>query len=122
MISLRLIDERFYHLDTCFCPLNDGYLLYYPQAFDQESRRQIALRFPESKRIVVTQLDAMKFACNAVNVGDQIFLNEAGPDLINQFVRAGFKVVQIGLSEFLKAGGAAKCLTLRLDETYPASR
>jgi len=121
VISLRLIDERFYHLDTCFCPLNDGYLLYNPRAFDQESRRQIALRFPESKRIVVTQLDAMKFACNAINVGDQVFLNEAGPDLTKQLGRAGFKVVQIGLSEFIKAGGAAKCLTLRLDETYPAS-
>ena len=122
VISLRLIDERFYHLDTCFCPLNDGYLLYYPWAFDQESRRQIALHFPKSKRIVVTQLDATKFACNAINLGDQVFLNEAGPDLTRQFVRAGFKVVQIGLSEFIKAGGAAKCLTLRLDETYPASR
>ena len=122
VISLHLIDERFYHLDTCFCPLNNGYLLYYPGAFDQESRRQIAVHFPESKRIVVTKLDAMKFACNAINVGDQIFLNEAGPDLTNQFVRAGFNVVQISLSEFIKAGGAAKCLTLRLDETYPASR
>lgn len=120
VISLRLIDERFYHLDTCFCPLNDGYLLYYPQAFDQESHRQIARRFPESKRIVATQRDAMKFACNAVNVGDQVFLTEASPDLTNQFVRAGFKVVEIGMSEFIKAGGAAKCLTLRLDETYPA--
>jgi len=119
VVSLRLIDERFYHLDTCFCPLNHGYLLYNPRAFDEESRRQIELRFPESKRIVVTQLDALKFACNAINIDDQVFLNEAGSDLINQFLRAGFEVVKTGLSEFIKAGGAAKCLTLRLDETYP---
>jgi arginine dihydrolase len=121
VISLRLIDERFYHLDTCFCPLNDGYLLYNPRAFDQESCHQIALHFPESKRIVVTQQDALKFACNAVNIGNQVFLNEAGSELTKQFVKAGFKIVEIGLSEFIKAGGAAKCLTLRLDETYPAS-
>lgn len=122
VISLRLIDERFYHLDTCFCPLNHGYLLYNPRAFDEESLRQIALRFPESKRIVVTERDAMKFACNAINVGDQVFLNEAGPDLTNQLIREGFQVVKVGLSEFIKAGGAAKCLALRLDETFPALR
>lgn len=121
VISLRLIDERFYHLDTCFCPLNDGYLLYNPRAFDQEARRQIARHFPESKRIVVTERDAINFACNAVNVGDQVILNEAGPDLTKQLARAGFQVVETDLSEFIKAGGAAKCLTLKLDETYPPS-
>ena len=72
VISLRLIDPRFYHLDTCFCPLEEGWLLYYPQAFDAYSNRLIEQRIPAAKRIVVSEADATYFACNAVNVGKPI--------------------------------------------------
>jgi N-dimethylarginine dimethylaminohydrolase len=67
VLSLRLMDERFYHLDTCFCPLAGGYLLYYPPAFDAYSNRLIEMRVPENKRIIVGEADAVNFACNAVN-------------------------------------------------------
>lgn len=75
VVSLRLIDERFYHLDTCFCPLSGGYLLYYPPAFDAYSNRVIEMRIPPEKRIIVEELDAVNFACNAVNVNDIIIMN-----------------------------------------------
>ncbi|WP_287130229.1 TIGR00300 family protein [Candidatus Cyanaurora vandensis] len=116
VLSLRLVDERFYHLDTCFCPLSRGYLLYYPLAFDEPSRRLIAQRVPPEKRLIVSEQDAVNFACNAVNIQDLVILNQATPQLQEQLQQSGFQVVQSPLGEFMKAGGAAKCLTLRLDE------
>jgi N-dimethylarginine dimethylaminohydrolase len=117
VISLRLVDDRFYHLDTCLCPLEGGYIMYYPLAFAEESRRLIARTVPDEKRIVVPEEDAIDFACNAVNIGSLVILNKATPELVERLARAGFEVAQTELTEFLKAGGAAKCLTLRLNET-----
>jgi len=116
VLSLRLVDDRFYHLDTCFCPLTDGYLLYYPPAFDGYSNRLIEMRVPAEKRIVVAEVDAVNFACNAVNIDRTIIMNRAGRSLKDRLGQVGFQVVETPLSEFLKAGGAAKCLTLRLTE------
>jgi lysine-ketoglutarate reductase/saccharopine dehydrogenase-like protein (TIGR00300 family) len=116
VLSLRLIDNRFYHLDTCFCPLANGYLLYYPEAFDSYSNRLIEMRVPEDKRIVVEEPDAVNFACNAVNINDVVIMNKISSDLERRISEKGFKVIQTPLTEFLKAGGAAKCLTLRVTE------
>ncbi|WP_151447876.1 dimethylarginine dimethylaminohydrolase family protein [Lacisediminimonas profundi] len=119
---LRLVDPRFYHLDTCFCPLDGGRLLYYPDAFDAESQRRIAARVPAEFRIAVSTDDAKAFACNAVNVGSHLFMNRASAALVQALEAAGYQVHQTPLSEFMKAGGAAKCLTLRLDERVARSR
>lgn len=116
VVSLRLIDERFYHLDTCFCPLTGGYLLYYPPAFDSYSNRVIEMRIPPEKRIIVEEPDAVCFACNAVNVNNTIVMNQVSDRLKQKLREVGFEVVETPLSEFLKAGGAAKCLTLRVTE------
>ncbi|MDA0680299.1 MAG: arginine deiminase-related protein [Proteobacteria bacterium] len=116
LISIKLVDSRFYHIDTCFCPLTDGFLMYHPPAFDFESRMAIESRIPSHKRIVVDTRDAGNFACNAVNVGDMVFLNKASDPLKARLMLAGFKVREVNLSEFLKAGGSAKCLTLKLVE------
>jgi len=117
VLSLRLVDERFYHLDTCFCPLSQGYVLYYPGAFDTYSNRLIEMRVPPEKRIVITEADAIHFACNAVDVNGTVVLNRASSELVARLESCGFQVIQTPLTEFLKAGGAAKCLTLRLNET-----
>jgi len=116
VISLRLIDPRFYHLDTCFCPLFGGFVMYYPEAFDAASQVNIEFRYPEEKRIAVSLQDALRFACNAINVGKTILLNEVSPQLSGHLGALGFRVIQVPLTEFLKAGGAAKCLVLRLSE------
>ena len=116
VISLRLVDPRFYHLDTCFCPLRDGYLMYFPAAFDAESNAKIEMRYPKERRIPVREADALRFACNAINVGRWILLNEISSELSRRLEARGFQVVQVQLTEFLKAGGAAKCLALRLSE------
>ncbi|NMG18205.1 TIGR00300 family protein [Brasilonema bromeliae] len=116
VLSLRLIDERFYHLDTCFCPLANGYLLYYPPAFDSYSNRLIEMRVPQQKRIAITEADAVNFACNAVNVDSIVVMNKASEPLKARLAEVGFQVIETPLTEFLKAGGAAKCLTLRVTE------
>ena len=112
----KLTDERFYHLDTCFCPLEGGSLLYFPGAFDEPSRSLIEKRVPAAHRIAIGEEDALAFACNAVNVDSTIVVNRATPGLVKALAQRGFEVVQTPLSEFMKAGGSAKCLTLRLDE------
>ena len=121
VVPLRLVDERFYHLDTCFCPLDGGFLMYYPEAFDPPSQTLIAERVPASHRIVVDEDDALHFACNSVNVGRTVVLNRAGDRLAAALKQAGFDVIESELSEFMKAGGSAKCLTLRLDEVRAAA-
>jgi N-dimethylarginine dimethylaminohydrolase len=116
IVSVRLVDERFYHIDTCMCPLEGGYLLYHPPAFDDASLKEIKRRVPKNKRIEVSEKNAGHFACNAVNVGDRIFLHRTAGKLIPALEERGFYVIQVSLSEFLKAGGSAKCLTLKLSE------
>jgi N-dimethylarginine dimethylaminohydrolase len=115
-LGLRLVDPRFYHLDTCFCPLPGGWLLYYPLAFDHDSQQRIAAVAGEEKLIAVSEQDAMSFACNAVEAGGAVFMNDASPALQGRLHEVGFAPVLTPLSEFFKAGGAAKCLTLKLNE------
>jgi lysine-ketoglutarate reductase/saccharopine dehydrogenase-like protein (TIGR00300 family) len=121
VLSLRLVDRRFYHLDTCFCPLTDGYLLYYPAAFDTYSNRLIELRVPAEKRIAIEEADAVNFACNTVNIDRVVVMNKVSDGLKQTLAERGFEVVETPLTEFLKAGGAAKCLTLKVTEPHQVS-
>lgn len=116
VVSLRLIDKRFYHLDTCLCPLENGFLMYYPPAFDARSNTQIERRIQEEKRIVLDESDAIHFAANAVNIGETLVLHHASDSLRAQLAAAGFQTYEAPLTEFIKSGGASRCLTLRLDE------
>jgi N-dimethylarginine dimethylaminohydrolase len=117
-VSLNLIDDRFYHLDTCFCPLDDGYLMYYPGAFDLKSNELIESNVPFEKRIIVSEEDALNFACNAINTNYHIILNKASKDLRIKLESLFFVVQESSLTEFIKAGGSAKCLTIRLNEQH----
>ena len=114
VMALDLIDPRFYHLDTCFAPLSDGSVLYYPGAFTPESLRRIEAFYRPESRLAVTETDATRFACNAVNIDRTILLNCISDDLRDRLQSRGFHVVQLALGEFLKAGGAAKCLVMKL--------
>jgi N-dimethylarginine dimethylaminohydrolase len=114
VVSLHLIQPRFYHLDTCFCPLLDDQVMYYPAAFDAASLKTIEAQVPQENRIIVSEEDAVHFACNAVLVDRALFLNHAGPELIQMLEQKGYMPIIQPVSEFLKAGGANKCLTLAL--------
>jgi N-dimethylarginine dimethylaminohydrolase len=115
-VPIRLIDPRFYHLDTCLFPLDSGWLMYYPPAFDAASLDEIGHRVPKEKRIAVSEADALRFACNAVELDGRVIMNGASQELQARLHAAGFTPVVTPLSEFLKAGGTAKCLTLKLRE------
>ncbi|HUO54813.1 MAG TPA: arginine deiminase-related protein [Rhodoblastus sp.] len=113
-LSLALIDPRFYHLDTCLCPLPGGFLLYFPGAFDAPSRAAIEAHVAPEQRIEADSAEAESFCCNAVAVNDRVLLNAASPRLRQKIASAGFQVESTPLTQFMKAGGAAKCLTLEL--------
>lgn len=113
VIPVELVDPRYYHLDTCFCPLAEDEAIWYPPAFDDYGRRAIAACVP--KLIEVEQSEAERFACNAVVVGRRVFTNMGCPQLHAEFERRDYQPIATPLDEFVKAGGSAKCLTLRLD-------
>jgi len=116
VVPLHLIDPRFYHLDTCFAPLEGGYVMYFPDAFDHVSLHRIEAFYPPEKRIIIREAEAVCFACNAINVGRNLILNKIGNRLSVELEQLGFKVIQVELTEFLKAGGAAKCLVMKLSK------
>jgi N-dimethylarginine dimethylaminohydrolase len=113
VIPLELVDSRYYHLDTCFCPLAPGLAIYYPPAFDAYARDVLRAYVPDL--IEVCEEESPHFACNAVVLGRTVITNSGCPDLHRQLRARGFAPEECPLSEFVKAGGSAKCLTLRLD-------
>jgi N-dimethylarginine dimethylaminohydrolase len=115
ILPLELVDGRFYHLDTCLCPLSGGELLYYPPAFDSYGQNAVMERVDKDRRLVVPESEALKFACNAVCVGTHVALPEACPVTMHMLQERGYQVHPVPLDEFMKSGGSAKCLTLALD-------
>jgi N-dimethylarginine dimethylaminohydrolase len=113
VLPLELVNPRFYHLDTCFCPLAPGEAIYFPDAFDHYGRRVLETQVP--KLIPVVEPEAHRFGCNAVVVGKTVVHNSRCPELAASLTAAGYTSIEVELDEFLKAGGSAKCLTLRLD-------
>ncbi len=113
VIPVELIDPYYYHLDTCFCPLASGMAIYFPPAFDDYGRAALKAHVPEL--IEATDDEARRFACNAVVVGRAVVTNTGCPQLHKALRQRGFEPCETPLDEFVKAGGSAKCLTLRLD-------
>lgn len=114
VISVELVKDRHYHLDTCFCPLPDGGAIWYPEAFDSYGQR--ALREQIRRLIAVSPEEAARFACNAVVLGREIILPEGCPKLGEALAARNYRVHALPMSEFMKAGGACKCLTLLLPQ------
>jgi N-dimethylarginine dimethylaminohydrolase len=113
VIPLELVNPYYYHLDTCFCPLAAGVAVWYPPAFDEYARK--AVREHVGELIEVDDAEAQRFGCNAVVVGKHVVTNTGCPKLHAELSRRGFEPHETPLDEFVKAGGSAKCLTLRLD-------
>lgn len=115
IIPLELVDNRFYHLDTCLCPLTGGELLYFPSAFDSYGQVAITERIPNERRLLVPEDEASKFACNAVCIGKHVVLPVGCPVTERLLQEHGYQTLAVPLDEFMKSGGSAKCLTLALD-------
>jgi N-dimethylarginine dimethylaminohydrolase len=112
VVSLRLVDPRFYHLDTALCVLDSDTAMYYPAAFDDAGRAAIAEQFAEL--IEAKDEDAEVLGLNAVSDGLHVVLPAQARGLAAQLRGHGFVPVGVDLSELLKGGGGPKCCTLEL--------
>jgi N-dimethylarginine dimethylaminohydrolase len=116
-VALELVSPRFYHLDVCFCPLPGGEVLYYPGAFSPSSLREIRDRLPTALRIEATAEEAGLLCLNAVIIGRTVVMARASARLSAILAERGYRTVELDLSPFILSGGAAFCMTLRLDRS-----
>jgi N-dimethylarginine dimethylaminohydrolase len=122
-VALELVDPRFYHLDTCFCVLSGGEVIVYRPAFDAKSLGLIEELVGRDDLIVAGDEDAHHLAVNSVCLGRDVVLCHASDALRGALVERGYRPHVVALDSFNRAGGAAYCLTLRLDQqTRPAMR
>jgi N-dimethylarginine dimethylaminohydrolase len=112
VVSLRLVDPRFYHLDTALCVLDSDTAMYYPAAFDSAGLAVLADMFAEL--IEAKDEDAEVLGLNAVSDGRHVVLPSAAVRLAAQLTEHGFEPIGVDMSELLKGGGGPKCCTLEL--------
>jgi N-dimethylarginine dimethylaminohydrolase len=114
LVPVELKDPRFYHLDTCFCPLTPTLGMFHADAF---SAQGVAMLEKTMEMIAVPVDEAARFVCNAVVLGRDVVLPAGCPKTYKLLASRGFTSHPVELSEFIKAGGAAKCLSLKLEQT-----
>lgn len=112
VISLDLIDEAFYHLDTCLLPLSKEIALYYPQAFSLSGIKKLKQSF--DILIPLTAREAENFACNSVIIGSSV-LCQPNLDFEKRLFELGFTPVPLSMTEFNKSGGGIHCLSQIID-------
>jgi N-dimethylarginine dimethylaminohydrolase len=117
VISVRLVDSRFYHLDTALCVLDADTAACYPDAFDDASRAALAAHFTDL--IEASDADAEVFGLNAVSDGRHVVLPAQASELADKIAACGFEPIGVDLSELRKAGGGPKCCTLELHVRAP---
>ncbi|MEA2297504.1 MAG: hypothetical protein QOF77_440 [Solirubrobacteraceae bacterium] len=113
MLAVELANPRFYHLDIVFCPLDAGTALLAAGALDAAGARLIARLVPDVIRL--SDAEAAAFCANSVAVGRTVVMPACPPRLERELSERGFRPVIADVSEFLKAGGGPRCLTLALD-------
>lgn len=112
VISLKLVDPRFYHLDTALFPLDGRNIAYYPGAFSKGSQEVLRRMFPDA--VLASAEDAAVLGLNAVSDGRSVVINSEAGDLQLELKRRGYEVIPVELSELRKAGGGPKCCTLEI--------
>ncbi|MDQ2709269.1 MAG: arginine deiminase-related protein [Actinomycetota bacterium] len=112
VVSLRLVDPRFYHLDTALAVLDEHTVAYFPPAFSRSSRQVLRRLFPDA--ILAAAEDAEALGLNAVSDGHHVVLSATATRLADQLRERGYEPIGVDLSELLKAGGGVKCCTLEI--------
>jgi N-dimethylarginine dimethylaminohydrolase len=121
VVSLTLVDPRYYHLDTALGVLDDDEIMYYPPAFSAASRRRLEELFPTA--VLAGPADAEVLGLNAISDGRHVVLASAALGLHEQLAARGYVPIGVDLSELLKSGGGVKCCTLELrDDAAAAGR
>jgi N-dimethylarginine dimethylaminohydrolase len=114
VVTLQLVDPRFYHLDTALFPLNGQRVAYFPGAFSPGSQEVLRNLFPDA--VIADEDDAAVLGLNAVSDGTNVVINAEAGNLQLELKRQGFEVIPVDLSELRKAGGGPKCCTLEIRE------
>jgi N-dimethylarginine dimethylaminohydrolase len=118
VITLQLVDPRFYHLDTALCVLHRDaddprpQVAYLPEAFSPGSRRVLERLFPNAIRAGID--DAVVLGLNAAGDGRRVVMPIQAKGLAAQLASNGYEPVGVDMSELLKAGGGPKCCTLEV--------
>ncbi|WP_109601512.1 dimethylargininase [Actinoplanes xinjiangensis] len=112
VVSLRLVDPAFYHLDTALAALDDRHVTYYPGAFSPASQRVLAQLFPDA--VLADREDAEAFGLNLVSDGRNVILNTEAVAMGRKVRNAGYLPVHVDLSELKRGGGSVKCAVAEL--------
>lgn len=112
VVSLRLVDPSYYHLDTALAPLDDERIAYYPEAFAPGSRLLLERLFPDA--VIADAEDAAAFGLNFVSDGTHVVVNAEATGMARKVRDAGYEPVPVDLSELKKGGGSVKCCTAEL--------
>jgi N-dimethylarginine dimethylaminohydrolase len=121
VVALELADHRFYHMDTALCPLSGEDVMYFPGAFTSAGLDEIRSRIAPEHRIEISAEDGLRLAANAVCLDDTVLLSSASERLEADLATRGYGVAITSLDSFLRSGGSAFCLTLRLDRSSLAA-
>ncbi|MET8154985.1 dimethylargininase [Sphaerisporangium sp. NPDC005289] len=112
VVTLQLVDPRYYHLDTALFPIDGRNVAYYPGAFSAGSREVLRHMFPDA--VLASAEDAAVLGLNAVSDGHNVVINVEAGELALELKRRGLNVIPVDLSELRKAGGGPKCCTLEI--------
>jgi N-dimethylarginine dimethylaminohydrolase len=112
VISLKLIDPAFYHLDTALAALDDRRVTYFPEAFSPASRRVLRQLFPDA--VIADRADAEAFGLNLVSDGRHVVLNNEAAGMAEKVRTAGYVPVPVELSQLKRGGGSVKCAVAEL--------
>ena len=112
VVSLRLVDPRFYHLDVALAALDDHNLAYLPSAFSAASQRILRQLFPDA--VIADEADALAFGLNLVSDNRHVVLAREASGLAKRLGEAGYVPVPVELGEFKKGGGGVKCCVAEL--------
>lgn len=121
VVSLRLVDPSYYHLDTAVCVLDPvqglggverANIAYLPSAFDERGQGELLERFPDAIRVPAA--DPASLELNAVSDGRNVVLSPPVTSLDAQLRERGYHPIHVDVSELHLGGGGIKCCTLTL--------
>ncbi len=113
--GFRIVHPRMYHLDLAFCPLDQDRAIVCPDAFAPQDAERLLALVPDP--LVISESEAMTFCANSIVIGTTVLMPSCPTRIRTQLEAWGFEIVVVGVSEFLKGGGAIRCLTNPLDVT-----
>src|SRR5262249_16783468 len=113
VVSLQLVDPRYYHLDTALfvlqeaTPTSPAHIAYYPSASPPGTQRVLTHLFPNA--VIAPAADAECLGLNGVSDGHNVILPIEATHLARQLINAGYEPTFVDISELRKSGGGPKC-------------